>query len=198
MAQGAQSNFVHSQGGPAPPQECSYFPSRNQPTYQALPHLSRSPSRECDQGPPRPPSADFSSGLSGEVDGLNVSDADVEIAPLFPAKKENTTIPEYGKAFAKDMLLHQIYLHLLLQLPYLYFSRVDRILREVHLTNVKIGEIVLRVGAHDLEVMQGQIVGYHDETANILPPAHKQLKREREGLQRWGSKRNHRRVSSER
>ncbi|KAF9451142.1 hypothetical protein P691DRAFT_773343 [Macrolepiota fuliginosa MF-IS2] len=42
--------------------------------------------------------------------------------------------------------------------------------------------LALRVGAHNLEVMQDQIMGHHDETANIFPPVHKRLKREWEGF----------------
>ncbi|CAA7270549.1 unnamed protein product [Cyclocybe aegerita] len=62
------------------------------------------------------------------------------------ADPEETTKPSlqaYVLAFAVDTLPRQMYLHLLLRLPYLYFSRVTRIFEEAEMSMPQIKECVM-------------------------------------------------------
>lgn len=78
-----------------------------------------------------------------------------------------------------DTLPRQVYLHFLLRLPYLYFSRVDRIFQEADLTLEEVKEMALQASAEDNKTFQYNILDmglyYHPEGTN-LSPAYQRLK----------------------
>ncbi len=60
------------------------------------------------------------------------------------------------KKFATETLPGIIYLHMLLRLPYLYFSRVDRIFFDARLSMSEIKQMALRVGAREGDPLRVQ------------------------------------------
>ncbi|KAF8816715.1 MFS general substrate transporter [Phlegmacium glaucopus] len=65
--------------------------------------------------------------------------------PLSLSEKEETDLSTYLFAFMIDTLPRQIYLHLLLRLPYLYFSRVARIFQDAEMSMPEIKKMALEV-----------------------------------------------------
>jgi hypothetical protein len=87
---------------------------------------------------------------------------------------------DYIVAFITDALPRQIYLHFLLRLPSLYFSRVKRIFQETDLTIEEIKEMALQATAEDNKTFQYNMLNighyyYHSEATN-LSPAYRRLK----------------------
>ncbi len=74
-----------------------------------------------------------------------------------------------AKTFATETLPGLIYLHLLLRLPYLYFSRVDKIFLDAQLSMSEIKQMALRVGANDGDSLSVQ-------TEEGVPRAYLRLK----------------------
>lgn len=85
---------------------------------------------------------------TGTSAGPNGTGSQADIVEHFP-------FPDHIEAFTSTVL-RQIYLHTLLRLPYLYFSRVDRIFLQVKLTLPEIKHMALEAGA--AEALGGQTI----------------------------------------
>lgn len=86
--------------------------------------------------------------------------------------------------FVVDVLLRQLYLHLLFRLPSSYFSRVYRVFKDATLSLVEIKDMGLRVVAEDVKVLQVHIANLErgPSPLEILPPAYVKLKERWEAL----------------
>ncbi|KXN85211.1 hypothetical protein AN958_11576 [Leucoagaricus sp. SymC.cos] len=68
-----------------------------------------------------------------------------------PVLSEEIPLKTYILVFLTSILPRQIYLHCLLRLPYMYFSRVDQIFVDANMTLEEIKEMALREGVADQE-----------------------------------------------
>ncbi|KAJ3569972.1 hypothetical protein NP233_g4705 [Leucocoprinus birnbaumii] len=107
------------------------------------------------------------------VASLNGSQKDIYVESTLAAQ-------DYIMTFATKTLPQQIYLHFLLRLPSLYFSRVDRIFKATNLTMEEIKEMALQATAEDLKDLQYSMLyatpyGGDFEPTN-LSPAYRRLK----------------------
>ncbi len=87
---------------------------------------------------------------------------------------------DYTFAFLSDTLPRQIYLHLLLRIPALYFSRVDHIFTDADLTFAEIKDMALCATAEDSTTLYNHMLDFgHDVqtefAAGLLPPSYKRL-----------------------
>lgn len=102
--------------------------------------------------------------------------------PQFPLdQEESLELRDYVFAFLSDTLPRQIYLHCLLRLPSLYFSRVDRIFTDADLTLGEIKDMALRATAEDSVILYTHMLELgHDAQPELgtdfLPPSYKRLK----------------------
>ncbi len=100
--------------------------------------------------------------------------------PRFP-DQESLELQDYVFAFLSDTLPRQIYLHFLLRLPSLYFSRVDRIFTDADLTLSEIKDMALCATAEDSAILYTHMLNFghdvHSEVAiDSLPPSYRRLK----------------------
>lgn len=84
--------------------------------------------------------------------------------------EETPTLRDQISIFLMDIVPHQIYLHCLLRLPYLYFSRVDQIFENANLTLEQMKDMALQVS------LEGIGDGYGKATTDI-PKGYWRLKK---------------------
>ncbi|KAF9449384.1 hypothetical protein P691DRAFT_568995 [Macrolepiota fuliginosa MF-IS2] len=157
--------------------------SRHTPTPYSIPSgWHRTPA-----GPPSLHASTRSNSQKFEEQGHNYSEypqaldrtSTLEHFPFEPAQQESVKLHQYVKTFVMETLPRQIYLHFLLRLPSLYFSRVNRIFQEADLTMEEIKEMALQASAEDNKTFQQNMLNmgyyYHPETSN-LSPAYQRLK----------------------
>ena len=129
---------------PSPPE----LPPPARPAWRTVPRTARK-MKKNEQSLPEPDRKD-NTGIS--VKSWRTWDPDSPSFLSLPPQGVPTTIPassqprrtgDYVVAFILDTVPRQVYLHVLLRLPYLYFSRVTRIFEEAELTMPEIKRMAL-------------------------------------------------------
>ncbi|KAF9449703.1 hypothetical protein P691DRAFT_774475 [Macrolepiota fuliginosa MF-IS2] len=85
----------------------------------------------------------------------------------------------YVWTLVTDVLPRQIYLHLLLRLPSLYFTRFNQILSDANLSLMEMKDMALRALAADstaIRFLRTVRSGRNPEYRQVLPPAYQQMK----------------------
>lgn len=84
---------------------------------------------------------------TSEKEPTNTINSDSNSSSHSPPSQHETDLSTYLLVFIVDTLPRQIYLHLLLRLPYLYFSRVTRIFEDAEMSMPEIKKMALEVSA---------------------------------------------------